>query len=162
MDNDLLLETWDALCLTYGDFLSHNEVDRTFMSPKPSVLEYAGDGRLDAYDAAISEWHLERLSRVETLRKLILEQRKMLLVSSRGEGYRICHPEAQVEIAAMQFRSTILREAVKLSRSAANVNFGAIEDEAERQRVLRQSDAAQGLSAFLSGSVRKMKIEFEF
>jgi hypothetical protein len=162
MDNDLLLDTWDGLCLTYGDFLSHNEVDRTFMSPKPSVLEYASEGRLDAYDAAISEWHLERLSRMEALRKLVLEQRKMMLVSSRGEGYRVCHPEAQVEVAAMQFRSTVLREAVKLSRSAANVNYGAISDDAERQRVVLQADAAQGLSAFLSGSVRKMKIEFEF
>jgi hypothetical protein len=96
------------------------------------------------------------------VRRLVLEDRQMLLVSQRGRGYTICHPSDQVEHAADHFRSAILRETARLDRTAANVNFGAIEDESERQRVLRQSDAAQGLSSFLSGSVRRMKVEFEF
>jgi hypothetical protein len=42
------------------------------------------------------------------------------------------------------------------------VNYSAIEEDVERQRVLRQADSAQALSAFMSGSVRKMRVEFEF
>jgi hypothetical protein len=86
----------------------------------------------------------------------------MLLVSQRGKGYMICRPTDQIEFAADQFRSAILRETSRLDRTAANVNFGAIEEEVERQRVLRQADSAQALSAFLSGSIRKMRVEFEF
>jgi hypothetical protein len=162
MDNDVLLQTWDALSLTYGDFLSHNEVDATFIRPKPRVQEFAEGNRLDAYDKALGDWHLDRLSRLDALRRLVLEERKMLLVSSRGQGYRVCHPESQVEHAATQFRSAVLREATRLSRASSNVNYSAIEEDVERQRVLRQADSAQALSAFMSGSVRKMRVEFEF
>jgi hypothetical protein len=148
--------------LTYGDFISHGEIDKNFMPPKPLAIDFASQGRIDEYDRARSEWDFDKLARFEMVRRLVLEDRQMLLVSQRGRGYTICHPSDQVEHAADQFRSAILRETARLDRTAANVNFGAIEDESERQRVLRQSDAAQGLSSFLSGSVRKMKVEFEF
>ena len=162
MDQVQVLGIWDGMNLTYGDFISHGEIDKNFMPPKPLAIDFASQGRIDEYDRARSEWDFDKLARFEMVRRLVLEDRQMLLVSQRGRGYTICHPSDQVEHAADQFRSAILRETARLDRTAANVNFGAIEDESERQRVLRQSDAAQGLSSFLSGSVRKMKVEFEF
>ncbi len=146
-----LLQIWDGLKMTYGDFISHNEIEAHFLKPRPHVRSFQADGNLAEYDKAVEKWNLQRMATIEKLKEALLFEREMYLISVRGDGYRVATPKDQVSIAANKFRDAVLKEAAKLKTAAAKVNLDAIEDRSERARVMRQQDQAQGLAMFISG-----------
>lgn len=146
-----LLEIWDGLKMTYGDFISHNEIETHFLTKRPHIRCYQSEGNLADYDKAVEKWNLQRMATIEKLKEALLIEREMYLISVRGDGYRVATPKDQVSIAANKFRDAVLKEAGKLKQAAAKVNIDAIEDRSERARVMRQQDQAQGLAMFISG-----------
>lgn len=146
-----MLEIWDGLKMTYGDFISHNEIETHFLTKRPHIRNYQADGNLADYDKAVEKWNLQRMATIEKLKEALLIEREMYLISVRGDGYRVATPKDQVSIAANKFRDAVLKEAGKLKQAAAKVNIDAIEDRSERARVMRQQDQAQGLAMFISG-----------
>ena len=87
---------------------------------------------------------------VEGLKKYMLEEYQMLLISKRGEGYLIVLPEHQVEVAMDTLKKSVITEINRAVHTLQNINESRISLNSKRER-----DEAIGKIAALTAFSRK-------
>lgn len=83
---------------TYGDFLSHRDIEHMAGLEYPLLRDLADQADLVS---AVSKYSIKRLNVFEGIKARLLTEKKMMLLSVHGEGYRIVKPEDQT-FEAMQ------------------------------------------------------------
>ena len=85
--------------LTYGDVLLHDDIEHAagLSVPKLSVVREMKDQH--ELHKCMQEYQFALLAAVESLKKHMLIEHKMLLVNVRGQGYRIVQPNEQTDAA---------------------------------------------------------------
>lgn len=154
IDKASLLSAFAASGKTYGDMITHAEVDSWAGIRKPGVTQFGGtDGQsvadaLRDYEALRDQYEFDRLAATEALRDNLLVSRQMYLRNDRGLGYRIVHPSEQTDLAIGAGMKLIKKGLKHAERGVNNINRGLLTPE-ERAYNSSVSARLNGLKVML-------------
>ena len=134
--------------LTFGDFLSHKDIDFWSGLSFPMLTDISNQADLQD---AMKQYSLKRLCAVESLKEYALTQRNMLLMPVRGEGYRIAEPAEQTDLVAQQGMRTIRKGLRNIERGIEFVEVSRLTG-SEREYRNSARSRLQGLSLMLGRS----------
>ena len=107
---------------TYGDFISHKDIDRAMDRAAPTLAKIGEMESQSELVECMQKYQFELLAATDALKKYLLKERKMMLVSVRGEGYRIVRPNEQTDIAVKAGWKQIIKGMKLTERGVENVN----------------------------------------
>ena len=114
-----LIDEFNNSGLTYGDFLSHKDIDRMAGLKYPRFSDMSGQ---DDLDDQIKKYGIKRMSAIEGLKEYALEERNMYLHSVQGEGYRIAHPNEQTDLSVERGMKMIKKGLSHAERGVTHIN----------------------------------------
>jgi len=89
----------------------------------------------------------------EAFRQILLQEHKMFLVSERGTGYRIAHPNTQSDIAMTRLKTSVKKEINKAINTLTHINENMLTDNEIKRR-----DEQMGKIAALNAFTRKKQL----
>jgi hypothetical protein len=138
---EIILKRFDSE--GYGIAFSDIDINEMLDIKKP------GYGSYDVFQ----KFQLERLSQLESLKEILLEDANLCLENIRGNGYILMHPNDQVQIVANKF---VKHARNKVNRAVAvltNVDHELLSVEAKQ----KQLDML-GKTAFIKAAMNKRKL----
>ena len=114
----------DLSNMTYGDFISHRELQRLFVDP-PNINDHT---TTRDYEEARCEWEFKRLNAFEAARDKLLKEDKKLLVNVKGEGYRIVKPSEQTSSSVDAYAKRVQSATKKCFTELENVQLAMLSD----------------------------------
>jgi hypothetical protein len=107
--------------LTYGSIITRDALDALFgIKPATTVQQHISN-------------ELVYLRQCTALRDSLLENRKMMLVSEPGVGFRVAMPEEQTKLAMHQRTREVKAAMQKLVREIANVETTLLTDDQRKE-----------------------------
>lgn len=123
---------------SYGDLISHDELNELLHLPQPSACE-----RADVYQ----DWQLRRLQQVDALRKHMLREHAMLLDTEVGEGLRIVIPAEQTARVNQRGRASLAKALREMRDGLTHLNRSMLTAEQARENTDAQVRLAARVSA---------------
>ena len=107
---------------SYGDFISHREIDQAMDRASPTLTEIGEMTSQSQLAERMQKYQFELLAATDALKKHLLKEKKMMLVNVRGEGYRVIHPREQTDVAIEAGMHQIRRGLKVAEQGIENVN----------------------------------------
>jgi len=114
-----LIEEFNKSGLTYGDFLSHKDIDNMAGLKYPRLSEITGQ---DDLDDKIKKYEIKRMSAISGLKEYAIHERNMYLHSVRGEGYRIAYPNEQTDLSVEQGMKIVKKGLSHAEQGVTHIN----------------------------------------
>lgn len=114
-----LIDEFNKSGLTYGDLLSHKDIDRMAGLKYPRYEEISSHEEMNE---SIKRYGIKRMSAIEGLREYALDERNMYLQSVVGDGYRIAHPNEQTDLSVERGMKMVKKGLTHAERGVTHIN----------------------------------------
>ena len=138
---EIILKRFDTK--GYGIVFSDEEINEMLEIKKPEFGSY------DSFQ----KFQLERMSQLESLKEVLLENSSLCLESLRGNGYILMHPDDQVQIVAKKFFKHARNKIKRATAVLINVNYELLSSDVKQ----KQLDML-GKTAFIKAAMNKRKL----
>ena len=129
---------------TFGDVISHDQIDSLLGTRVPDA---------PVTPAKFQELSLTKLARLESMKEALLENSNMLLISVRGQGYRICQPSEQTSVAMDVCQKRLGKSLRRAAKALINIQVDMLE-----QSEIQKNIDARGRLGMIANMTARSKM----